>query len=59
MSRPGQRRQPPPHRDRAAARGSLRFSFGPDNTAADVVRLGVVLDEVIDRALAAGLTGVR
>ncbi|WP_440713194.1 cysteine desulfurase family protein [Gordonia sp. FQ] len=45
--------------DRAAARGSLRFSFGPDNTAADVVRLGVVLDEVIDRALAAGLTGVR
>lgn len=45
--------------DRAAARGSLRFSFGADNTAADVELVAAVLDEVIDRARAAGLTGVR
>ncbi|WP_454165533.1 cysteine desulfurase family protein [Gordonia iterans] len=45
--------------DREAARGSLRFSLGPDNTVADVDYLASVLDEVLDRALAAGLTGVR
>lgn len=45
--------------DRAAARGSLRFSFAPGNTAADVDFLVDVLDEVIDRARAAGLTGVH
>ncbi len=45
--------------DRAAARGSLRFSFGVDNTAADVDHVAAVLGEVTDRARVAGLTGVR
>lgn len=42
--------------DRAAARGSLRFSMGPDNTDADIEYLLSVLDEVLDRARAAGMS---
>ncbi|MFC0314204.1 cysteine desulfurase family protein [Gordonia phosphorivorans] len=45
--------------DRAAARGSLRFSIGPDNTVADIDHVAAVLPEVVDRARAAGLMGVR
>ncbi|GAC56168.1 cysteine desulfurase [Gordonia hirsuta DSM 44140 = NBRC 16056] len=45
--------------DRAAARGSLRLSLGPDNTAGDVDQALTALGEVLDRARAAGLTGVR
>lgn len=45
--------------DRAAARGSLRFSIGADNTADDIDAATGALGQVIDRARAAGLTGVR
>ncbi|GAA3957227.1 cysteine desulfurase family protein [Gordonia caeni] len=45
--------------DRAAARGSLRFSIGADNTADDIDAVAGALTQVIDRARAAGLTGVR
>ncbi|MFT3661634.1 MAG: cysteine desulfurase family protein [Gordonia sp. (in: high G+C Gram-positive bacteria)] len=44
---------------RSAARGSLRFSLGPANTVAEIDYLASILDEVCDRAQAAGLTGVR
>ncbi len=45
--------------DRDRARGSLRLSLSTDNTAADVDSVLEVLGEVLDRARAAGLTGVR
>ena len=45
--------------DRAAARGSLRFSIGPDNTVADIDHVAAVLPEAVGRARAAGLMGVR
>ena len=45
--------------DRARARGSLRLSLAADNTEADVDYALEVLGEVLDRARAAGLTGVR
>ncbi|MBM7366861.1 cysteine desulfurase family protein [Gordonia hydrophobica] len=41
--------------DTATARGSLRFSLGPDNTADDVDVVAGVIGEVVDRARAAGL----
>ncbi|MFZ2502694.1 MAG: cysteine desulfurase family protein [Nocardioides sp.] len=45
--------------DRDRARGSLRLSLAVDNTAADVDYILAVLGEVLHRARAAGLTGVR
>ena len=47
--------------DPGVARGSLRFSFGPENTEADVDAVLDALGQVVDRARAAGLsfTGVR
>lgn len=45
--------------DRAAARGSLRFSFVSTTAESDIDRVGEVLGEVLDRARAAGLAGVR
>lgn len=45
--------------DRDRARGSLRLSLAPDNTAGEVDYVLSVLGEVLHRARAAGLTGVR
>ncbi|MGB3887144.1 cysteine desulfurase family protein [Gordonia sp. (in: high G+C Gram-positive bacteria)] len=44
--------------DTATARGSLRFSLGPDNTNEDVDVVAGVIGEVVDRARAAGLLAV-
>lgn len=44
--------------DTATARGSLRFSLGPDNTNEDVDVVAGVIGEVVDRARAAGLLSV-
>ncbi|MFT3715743.1 MAG: cysteine desulfurase family protein [Gordonia sp. (in: high G+C Gram-positive bacteria)] len=44
--------------DRASARGSLRFSLSHHNTAEEIDYVVSVLDEVCERARAAGLTGV-
>lgn len=44
--------------DERAARGALRFSLGRTSTAADVEAVLTVLPEVVERARAAGLTGV-
>lgn len=41
--------------DTATARGSLRFSFGTDNTDDDVDVVAGVIGEVVDRARSAGL----
>ena len=41
--------------DTATARGSLRFSFGTNNTEEDVDVVAGVIGEVVDRARAAGL----
>lgn len=44
-------------RDRADARGSLRFSLAPSTTMADIDRVAEVIGEVVDRAQAAGMAG--
>lgn len=44
--------------DRAAARGSLRFSFGHTSTDTDVAGTLAALPSVLERARAAGLTAV-
>ncbi|ASO18895.1 cysteine desulfurase [Actinoalloteichus hoggarensis] len=41
--------------DRAAARGSLRFSLGHDSTLDDVLELGAVIGSVVDRARNSGV----
>ncbi|TWS19448.1 cysteine desulfurase [Tsukamurella asaccharolytica] len=47
--------------DAGVARGSLRFSFGPETTEADIDAVLDALAQVVDRARAAGLsfTGAR
>jgi cysteine desulfurase len=45
--------------DRAAARGSLRFSLGHTSTAADVVAVREAIGPVVERARRAGLVGLR
>ncbi|MGI8701650.1 MAG: cysteine desulfurase family protein [Nocardioidaceae bacterium] len=45
-------------RDEAAARGSLRFSLGHTSTRDDVDRLVAVIGPAVERARAAGVTGM-
>jgi cysteine desulfurase len=46
-------------RDEAAARGSLRFSFGHTSTRSDVDRVVEVIGPAVERARAAGNAGAR
>jgi cysteine desulfurase len=43
----------------AAARGSLRFSFGHTSTRADVRAVAEVIGPVVARARSAGMAGMR
>jgi cysteine desulfurase len=45
--------------DRAAARGSLRFSLGHTSTADDVEAVRAAIGPVVERARKAGLVGLR
>ncbi|MFB9907954.1 cysteine desulfurase family protein [Allokutzneria oryzae] len=45
--------------DRAAARGSLRFSLGHTSTAEDVARVAAAIGPVVGKARGAGVAGLR